>query len=202
MLRRFSTSMVWLFGLLRRALGARRRTRRVGYVDIRRRPTNAGGTTVANQQSMHRNARRTGFVDARLPVLLTAEQVAELRHVPESWVYEAARERRIPHLRLGRYVRFERNEVDDWLATLRADAHAYIPRACCREEANEQRPPGYELCMSRVGTAKTQDLDHIGLPGIAHNHLRLVQSLGQLSRNQRRHDLSPAEPNLPLLPGR
>jgi excisionase family DNA binding protein len=61
-------------------------------------------------------------------VLLTAEQVAEMLQVPKSWVYEAAREHRIPHVRLGRYVRFEREQLDSWLEAMRAEARAYSPR--------------------------------------------------------------------------
>jgi len=62
-------------------------------------------------------------------VLLTAEQVAEMLQVPKSWVYEAARGRRIPHVKLGRYVRFEREQIEVWLETMRADARAYSPRS-------------------------------------------------------------------------
>ena len=40
--------------------------------------------------------------------LLTAKEVAELLAVPESWVREATREGRIPHLKLGRYRRYQR----------------------------------------------------------------------------------------------
>ncbi len=53
--------------------------------------------------------------------LLTAGEVAELLSVPESWVrQESRREDRIPHVRLGRYVRFEREAVLAWLEGQRA----------------------------------------------------------------------------------
>jgi excisionase family DNA binding protein len=61
-------------------------------------------------------------------VLLTAEQVAEMLQVPKSWVYEAAREQRIPHIRLGRYVPFEREQLDSWLEAMSAEARTYSPR--------------------------------------------------------------------------
>jgi excisionase family DNA binding protein len=51
--------------------------------------------------------------------LLTAGEVAELLAVPESWVREATREGRLPHLRLGRYRRYERAAIDAWLAEQR-----------------------------------------------------------------------------------
>jgi len=48
--------------------------------------------------------------------LLTAGDVAELLNVPASWVLQQARDDAIPHLRLGRYVRFDRATVLEWLA--------------------------------------------------------------------------------------
>jgi excisionase family DNA binding protein len=50
--------------------------------------------------------------------LLTAAEVAELLAVPVSWVREHTRSTAIPHLVLGRYVRYRRDEVIAWLDTL------------------------------------------------------------------------------------
>lgn len=47
--------------------------------------------------------------------LLTAAEVAELLAVPERWVRDASREGRIPHVPLGRYVRFRRETVLAWI---------------------------------------------------------------------------------------
>jgi excisionase family DNA binding protein len=55
--------------------------------------------------------------------LLTAGEVAELLAVPESWVREATREGRLPHLRLGRYRRYERTAIEAWLADQRGGPH-------------------------------------------------------------------------------
>ncbi len=52
--------------------------------------------------------------------LLTAAEVAELLQVKESWVRQETRADRLPHLRLGRYVRYERAEVLAWLEGQRA----------------------------------------------------------------------------------
>jgi len=46
--------------------------------------------------------------------LLTAQQAAEVLNVPASWVLAEARSGRIPHVRLGRYVRFELGELEVW----------------------------------------------------------------------------------------
>ena len=48
--------------------------------------------------------------------LLTAKQVAELLAVPESWVREATRDGRLPHLRLGRYRRYQATAIEVWLS--------------------------------------------------------------------------------------
>ena len=51
--------------------------------------------------------------------LLTVHQVAELLQVPASWIYGRMRKRsleRLPAYRLGKYWRFNRNEVLAWVA--------------------------------------------------------------------------------------
>lgn len=51
--------------------------------------------------------------------LLTVHQVAELLQVPVSWVYGRMCKRsqeRLPAYRLGKYWRFDRNEVLAWVA--------------------------------------------------------------------------------------
>lgn len=47
-------------------------------------------------------------------LLLNAEQAGELLNVPASWVLAEARADRIPHMRLGRYVRFDGEELLAW----------------------------------------------------------------------------------------
>lgn len=46
--------------------------------------------------------------------LLDAEQAAALLAIPKSWVLAEARADRIPHVRLGRYVRFDAAELEAW----------------------------------------------------------------------------------------
>ena len=48
--------------------------------------------------------------------LLTAAEVADYLAVKESWVREATRDGRLPHLRLGRYRRYRRSDIESWLA--------------------------------------------------------------------------------------
>ena len=59
--------------------------------------------------------------------LLTVHQVAELLQVPVSWVYGRLRKRsleKLPGYRLGKYWRFDREEVLAWLAEQRANRKA------------------------------------------------------------------------------
>ena len=54
--------------------------------------------------------------------LLTVEEVAQLLKVPASWVYEHCRERGsdpLPHVKLGKYLRFSRSDLTRYLEKLR-----------------------------------------------------------------------------------
>ena len=51
--------------------------------------------------------------------LLDAQGAAALLNVPASWVLAEARADRIPHVRLGRYVRFDAAELQAWWLTRR-----------------------------------------------------------------------------------
>jgi len=58
--------------------------------------------------------------------LLTIEEVAELLHVPVSWVYGKTRRRtmnRIPGFRLGKYWRFREADVLAWIERQRIGAN-------------------------------------------------------------------------------
>jgi excisionase family DNA binding protein len=47
--------------------------------------------------------------------LLDADAVARLLSVKPSWIYEAVRSRRIPHVKIGRHIRFIRSDLDVWI---------------------------------------------------------------------------------------
>ncbi len=47
--------------------------------------------------------------------LLTAGEVALLLRVTTAWVYTQTRARKIPHVSLGRYVRYRRSAVLEWI---------------------------------------------------------------------------------------
>ena len=59
--------------------------------------------------------------------LATVSQIAEFLQVPNSWVYERTRLRgieRIPHFKLGKYLRFSRCEVLEWVQRQRGNSLA------------------------------------------------------------------------------
>ena len=60
-----------------------------------------------------------------IPRLLTVEDVSDLFQLPRSWVYERTRRRgieRLPHLKLGKYLRFEEKAVQEYLDRQRIGA--------------------------------------------------------------------------------
>lgn len=47
--------------------------------------------------------------------LLEAHEVAEILNVPTSWVRSATRAGTLPAVRLGRWVRYDRADLDHWI---------------------------------------------------------------------------------------
>lgn len=66
--------------------------------------------------------------------LLTADEVAELLHIPRSTVSDYARRGVLPSIKLGRHVRFVRSDVAEAIEQLR------LGRAATRGDAS--RSPG------------------------------------------------------------
>jgi excisionase family DNA binding protein len=56
--------------------------------------------------------------------LLTVEELADRLKVPASWIYQRTRCRsrdRLPHIKIGKYLRFEEKAVQAWLEQRRHD---------------------------------------------------------------------------------
>jgi excisionase family DNA binding protein len=51
-----------------------------------------------------------------VPRLMTAQEVAELLRVPRSTIYELARNRRIPFVKVGRRTLFVQQALIEWIA--------------------------------------------------------------------------------------
>jgi excisionase family DNA binding protein len=52
--------------------------------------------------------------------LLDPPAAAGLLSVKPSWVYEAVRDGRLPHLKVGRHIRFLRTDLEAWVIEQRA----------------------------------------------------------------------------------
>lgn len=53
--------------------------------------------------------------------IMTVGEAATMLRVPKSWIYERTRRRgneRIPHKKLGKYLRFQENELRNWFRNL------------------------------------------------------------------------------------
>jgi excisionase family DNA binding protein len=72
--------------------------------------------------------------------LLTADEVARFLRVTRGWVYAETRARRIPHVRLGRYVRYRRSAVEAWVSELEdASTRAHAGPTPVRGAVRSQR---------------------------------------------------------------
>jgi excisionase family DNA binding protein len=47
--------------------------------------------------------------------LLDADAVARMIGMSRDWIYAEARADRIPHVKFGRYTRFRREAIEDWI---------------------------------------------------------------------------------------
>ncbi len=54
--------------------------------------------------------------------LLDSAAAAELLAVRPSWVYEAVRRGRLPHVKVGRHLRFVRSDLERWVEIQRVQA--------------------------------------------------------------------------------
>lgn len=59
-----------------------------------------------------------------MSLLIDAKAAGDILGIPHTWVLKEARHDRIPHIRLGRYVRFEADELLAW-ATKRRRGPSY-----------------------------------------------------------------------------
>ena len=57
-----------------------------------------------------------------MSTLLTAEDVAAMLGMGTDWIYAQVRADRIPHVRLGRFVRFRAESIEQWICELERGA--------------------------------------------------------------------------------
>ena len=56
-----------------------------------------------------------GNANGHSPTLLSAAQAAKLWDIPKTWISEAARRGEIPTVRLGHYVRFKPEDLEEFI---------------------------------------------------------------------------------------
>jgi excisionase family DNA binding protein len=69
------------------------------------------GSFLPESESAPLQANGNGVADDQ--ILLTVEELAEILRVPKSWIY--SHQDQLPTVRLGRYVRFKRSEIESFL---------------------------------------------------------------------------------------
>jgi excisionase family DNA binding protein len=75
--------------------------------------------------------------------LLTVDEVAAMIGMGRDWVYAEARAGRIPHVKLGRYVKFRAEAVEAWLREIeRGGTVAVRAKAAPPTPPQKQRRPG------------------------------------------------------------
>jgi excisionase family DNA binding protein len=80
-----------------------------------------------SESNAFRQKRNGATVERDNEKLLTIQQVADLLHVPVSWVYGRTRKRsigRLPGIRLGKYWRFREEEIHAWVESQRGGDRA------------------------------------------------------------------------------
>jgi excisionase family DNA binding protein len=64
--------------------------------------------------------RRAVHADTRSFALIDAKAASTMLGVPHTWLLAQARAGQIPHHRLGHYVRFDPDDLKDWLKETRS----------------------------------------------------------------------------------
>ena len=80
-----------------------------------------------SESNAFRGKPNVATVERENEELLTIQQVADLLHVPVSWVYGRTRKRsieRLPGIRLGKYWRFRGEEIHAWVESQRGGHRA------------------------------------------------------------------------------
>jgi excisionase family DNA binding protein len=69
---------------------------------------------------------------------LTIDEAAALVRVPKSWLYERTRTNTIPHLKLGKYLRFDRDELVAWARQFHRDGRGRGRQSFGRRDAGRK----------------------------------------------------------------
>jgi excisionase family DNA binding protein len=96
------------------------------------RPHNTSALNTSQESGANRRQER----------LLTVVEIADLLQVPVSWVYERTRPHaanRLPHLKIGKYLRFVESAVVDWIETQQVAGRSVASRTSSPYTLNGRR---------------------------------------------------------------
>lgn len=79
-------------------------------------PVRTSRRDLGNRRDLRREEAHEGrFSNLLDEPLLKADEAAQLLHVPRSTLYELVRSRRLPHVKVGRSLRFTRAHLARWV---------------------------------------------------------------------------------------
>jgi excisionase family DNA binding protein len=73
----------------------------------------------ARTEQLAPDSEREAAADPLAEPLLDATAAARLLSVRPSWIYEAVRDGRLPHIKIGRHIRFLRSDLEAWVLSKR-----------------------------------------------------------------------------------
>jgi excisionase family DNA binding protein len=88
-------------------------------------PFAGGAEAVMNETTSGNSGHGVRAEDPSL--WLTVEEAAALLRVKVSWLYERTRTNEVPHLKIGKYLRFDRQELLAWTRQFRRDGGGRNP---------------------------------------------------------------------------
>jgi excisionase family DNA binding protein len=80
---------------------------------------------------------------------LTIDEAAALIRVPKSWLYERTRTNTVPHVKLGKYLRFDQKEFLTWAQQFRRDGRGRAGDAARATPSGRAKRPALGLKAHR-----------------------------------------------------
>jgi excisionase family DNA binding protein len=74
----------------------------------------------AIRQAVREEIAAAAKIQSKPKLTYTTPEAAEILNVPETWLAAAAREGRVPSVRIGHYVRFKLSDLENFIETRRA----------------------------------------------------------------------------------
>jgi excisionase family DNA binding protein len=62
--------------------------------------------------------------------LFTVKALAKYLQVSDQWVYERVHRKEIPYLKIGKFPRFKKSDIDKWIDTLKIPAAYPLSNSC------------------------------------------------------------------------